>query len=467
MISTLRRMLDEHEISSCELTELYLERIKDANEYNCYITVCAEEAMRQAKLAQERIDRSEAAPLTGIPLSLKDNICTKGIKTTCASRMLENFVPYYDSFAVKRLKDQNAVILGKTNMDEFAMGSSSQTSFFGGVKNPLNTAYVPGGSSGGAAAATALGLCAAALGSDTGGSVRQPAAFCGVTGLKPTYGSVSRNGLVAFASSLDQIGFIAENAQDAYTVFDAVAGLDPLDSTSKIRQDHPCRKKFRIGLPEQLFKSPALDNDIGRAVLEAARIYEQQGMELVNVSFPSLQHALAAYYIISSAEASSNLARYDGIRYGFSGNKSGDFTKYISHIRSCAFGREVKRRIMLGNYVLSSKYYDQYYRHALNIRTAVCRDYGEMFSQCDIILTPTCPSPPFKTTDWEKSPISTYIWDMYTVPASIAGLPSLSIPCGYGANGMPISMSLTGRPFSEKQLCLAAELFEKVTKGDR
>lgn len=467
-LQKLRDMLDKKEISAVELTETYLDRIKEKDtKINSYITVCNESAISEAKNAQKVIDSGRSTAFTGIPVSVKDNICTKGIKTTCASKMLEDFVPPYDATVAKKLKNNNAVILGKTNMDEFAMGGSSQTSYFGGVKNPFDTSRVPGGSSGGAAASVSADLCAAALGSDTGGSVRQPASFCGVTGLKPTYGTVSRWGLIAFASSLDQIGVVAKSAEDTGYILNGIYGYDENDATTskKSTGDYNCLvgsniSNLKIGIPKEFF-GDGLDDEVKKAVLNAAEYYKKLGCEIVEVSLPCLEYAISAYYLISSAEAASNLSRFDGIKYGLRSGLGENFNDLIANSRREGFGNEVKRRIMLGNYALCSGYYDAYYKNATRIRTELKAEYAKIFEECDVILTPTAPTTAYKIGQQENDPVKMYLADIYTVTVNIAGLPAISTTCGYDTNGMPIGMSLIGKSFDEKTLIAVCDRFEK------
>lgn len=467
-LSELRRRLDSKEIGAVELAMQYLDEIEKKDPaIHSYITVCREEAIKNAESAQRVIDSGETKPLTGIPLSVKDNICTENIRTTCASKMLEDFVPTYNATAIEKLNAQNYVLLGKTNMDEFAMGGSSQTSYFGGVRNPYNIDCVTGGSSGGAAASVAAGLCAAALGSDTGGSVRQPSAFCGVAGLKPTYGAVSRYGLIAFASSLDQIGIIANSSADAGYVLNAISGCNPFDSTSshtplgdvteKIGSDI---KGLKIGLPKEFF-SDGINAEVKEAVMSAAKFYENAGCEIVEASLPSLEYAVSAYYLISSAEAASNLSRFDGIKYGHRSDEGDSFSDNISHTRREAFGDEVKRRILLGNYALSSGYYDAYYKNASRIRAQIIKEYNDIFTSCDVILTPTAPTTAYKIGVQENDPVKMYLADICTVTVNIAGLPAVSTTCGYDKNGMPIGMSLVGKAFNEKTILSVCDRFEQ------
>ncbi|MCH5185588.1 MAG: Asp-tRNA(Asn)/Glu-tRNA(Gln) amidotransferase subunit GatA [Oscillospiraceae bacterium] len=467
-IKELGDMLRARQISAVELTEEYLAKISGSDRnINSYISVCADEARAQAKEAQDMLDSGNASPLTGIPLSIKDNICTEGIKTTCASKMLEDFVPVYDATVIRRLKSDGAVMLGKTNMDEFAMGGSSQTSYFGGVKNPFDTSRVTGGSSGGAAASVAGGMCAGALGSDTGGSVRQPASFCGVTGLKPTYGAVSRYGLIAFASSLDQIGVIANSACDCGIILSRIAGYDENDGTSAknagddyISGIGMSVKGIKIGIPEEFF-SAGTDENVKESVTAAAEFYKSAGAELVSVSMPSLKYAVPAYYLISSAEAASNLSRYDGIKFGWRSDKGDTFGEVISNTRREGFGDEVKRRILLGNYALSSGYYDAYYNSASRIRTRLRKEYDEIFEKCDFIITPTAPTTAYKIGSVETDPVKMYLADICTVTVNIAGLPAISTPCGYDENGMPVGMSIIGKTFDEKGIIALCDVFER------
>ena len=466
-LTELRKKLDSREIGAVELAQDYLKKIKERDTLiNSYITVCEEEAIDMAKKAQGVIDAGESKPLTGIPVSIKDNICTDGVRTTCASHMLEDFVPVYDATAVAKLKADNFVMLGKTNMDEFAMGGSSQTSYFGGPKNPYNTDCVTGGSSGGAAASVAAGLCAAALGSDTGGSVRQPSAFCGVTGLKPTYGTVSRWGLIAFASSLDQIGVVANSAEDTAYVLNAIYGYDENDATTsqKSMGDYTSMvgediSKLKIGVPKEFFEGT--DDEVREAVLKAADYYKNLGCEIVECSLPSLKYAVAAYYLISSAEAASNLSRFDGIKYGYRSNVGEDYNELIKNTRREGFGNEVKHRIMLGNYALCSGYYDAYYNNARRIRTQIRKEYAQIFEKCDVILTPTAPTTAYKIGEQENDPVKMYTADICTVTVNIAGLPAISTTCGYDKNGMPIGMSLTGKAFDEKTIVAVCDKLEK------
>ena len=467
-LKKLREMLDSKEISAVELTEQYLDRIeKSDKEISSYITVCKENALADAKKAQEVIDSGNSGAFTGLPISVKDNICTLGVKTTCASHMLDDFIPPYNATVMEKLKKDNIVMLGKTNMDEFAMGGSSQTSYFGGVKNPYDLTRVTGGSSGGAAASVSADLCAAALGSDTGGSVRQPASFCGVTGLKPTYGTVSRWGLIAFASSLDQIGVIAKSAEDTGYMLEGIYGYDENDATSSKKSEGNYNSligsdvnKLKIGVPKEFF-GDGLNDEVKTAVLNAVEYYKKLGCEIVDVSLPSLEYAVSAYYLISSAEAASNLSRFDGIKYGLRSGLGEDFNDLIKNSRREGFGQEVKRRIMLGNYALCSGYYDAYYKNATRIRTQIRNEYADIFSKCDVMLTPTAPTTAYKIGEQENDPVKMYLADIYTVTVNIAGLPAISTTCGYDSKGLPIGMSLIGKAFDEKTIIAVCDRFEK------
>ena len=426
-----------------------------------------DEALKNAEKAQEIIDKGEAKTLTGIPLAIKDNICTDGIRTTCASKMLENFVPPYDANVIEKLKTENYVLLGKTSMDEFAMGGSTQTSAFAKTRNPFDLSRVPGGSSGGSAAVVSAGLAPAALGSDTGGSIRQPASFCGVTGLKPTYGRVSRYGLVAFASSLDQIGPIANSAVDCGTILNVICGKDSRDATSanKPAEDFNAKvgkdiKGMKIALPKEFF-ADSTDDEVKNAVLAAAKKYEEMGATLVDCSMKSLKYAVSAYYLVASAEAASNLSRFDGIKYGLRG-EGRTFDEMIRDSRTRGFGDEVKRRILLGNYALSSGYYDAYYLKALALKQQIIKEYNEIFENADVILTPTAPTVAYKIGEQETDPVKMYLADICTVTVNIASLPAISVPCGYNADGMPIGMSLVGRKWDEATLIQTADAFEKT-----
>ena len=467
---TLSRKLASGELSSREATAAYLQAIKEKEpSIGAYLTVLEESAMKKAaEVDEKRAAGKTLSPLAGVPAGIKDNICTKGVRTTCASKMLENFVSPYNAGVIERLEEADAVLLGKLNMDEFAMGSSTENSFFKVTHNPRDLSRVPGGSSGGSAAAVAANEAAFALGSDTGGSIRQPAAFCGVVGMKPTYGTVSRYGLVAFASSLDKIGPLTRTVRDSAMVMDTIAGHDRRDSTSikmdavsygeKIGQSI---RGMKIALPEEFF-GEGLSDEVRKGIEEAALQFQALGAEIVKVSMPTLSHALPAYYIISSAEASSNLARFDGVRYGYRAADYDDITSLYKKTRSEGFGAEVKRRIMLGTFALSSGYYDAYYKKALQVRTLIVNDYNRIFEKCDFILSPVAPTTAYKIGEKTADPLSMYLGDIYTVPVNIAGLPSLSMPCADAPDGLPIGMQLIGRPFSEPELYRAGYAYEKT-----
>lgn len=463
-------MLKDKEISSVELTNALLDRIDEKDKsIEGYITVAKEDALNSAKLADENIKNGGISPLTGVCASVKDNICTDKILTTCASKMLYNFVPPYDATVVKKLKAQGSVIIGKTNMDEFAMGSSTETSYFKKTKNPHDLAKVPGGSSGGSAAVVAADEAIFALGSDTGGSIRQPSAFCGVVGLKPTYGLVSRFGLVAFASSLDQIGPITKNVTDSAVVLNAIAGYDKMDSTSADEKTDDYTKSLgesvkglKIGIPKEYIVE-GIQKEVKDAIMSAAKVYESLGAEIFEFSLPMTKYALPAYYIMSSAEASSNLARFDGVKYGYRAENYTDLTDMYLKTRSEGFGSEVKRRIMLGTYALSAGYYDAYYKKAQQARTLIRNSFAEAFDKFDVILTPTTPTTAFEIGKNITDPITMYLNDICTVSVNIAGLPAISIPCGYDKTNMPIGLQLIAKPFAENTLFKTAYAFEQNT----
>ena len=462
-------LLKQRKLSSVELTKQYLARIEKADaQIGSYITVCPDEALAAAGKADERIAKGEATLLTGIPVGIKDNICTEGIKTTCASKMLYNFVPPYDATVTKRLKNEGAVILGKLNMDEFAMGSSTESSYFKKTKNPYDLTRVPGGSSGGSAASVSADLAPYALGSDTGGSIRQPAAFCGNVGLKPTYGLVSRFGLIAFASSLDQIGSFTKDVTDCAIVLNAIAGYDKMDSTSvdADKTDYTKAlglplKGMKIGVPKQYLES-GIQTEIKEAVENAIKVYEMLGAECEECSLPLSKFALPAYYLISSAEASSNLARFDGIKYGYRAEEYHGLTDLYEITRSEGFGEEVKRRIMLGTYALSSGYYDAYYKKAQQVRGLIKRDFAACFEKYDVLLTPTTPTTAYKFGE-KSDPVAMYMGDICTVAVNIAGLPAISIPAGLDKKGMPIGIQLIANSFDERKLLTAAFAYERET----
>lgn len=464
--------LRKKEYSSVQLTQAYLEQIdKKDKTIGAYITVTADRAIESAKAFDEgRCSDSEISPLAGIPCGIKDNMCTKGIKTTCASKMLGGYIPPYSAHVVEKLEKSGAVILGKLNMDEFAMGSTTENSAFKVCRNPLDTDRVPGGSSGGSAAAVAAREAVYTLGSDTGGSIRQPASFCGVVGMKPTYGSVSRYGLVAFASSLDQIGPITSTVLDNALVLNAIVGHDKRDATSvkRVYNDFTADikngvKGMKIGVPEEFF-GEGISDDVRKAVLAATDTYRALGAELVSVSMPSIDYALSAYYVISSAEASSNLARFDGVRYGYRCDDYSNIDELYRKSRSEGFGTEVKKRIMLGTFALSSGYYDAYYKKALQVRSLVRKDFDEAFGKCDFIISPVTPTVAYKIGEKTGDSLQMYMGDAYSVPVNIAGIPALTLPCGIGEGGMPVGMQLIGPAFSEGLLYRAGFAFESTGK---
>jgi len=469
-ITELAELLRAKELSSAEITKAYLDEIKAKDGIiGAYISVFEEAALRKA----EEIDKMRASGvdmpvLSGIPAGIKDNICTKGMKTTCASKMLDGFVPPYDATVIEKLKQLDAIVLGKLNMDEFAMGSTSENSYYRPVRNPRCVDSVPGGSSGGSAAAVAANEAAYALGSDTGGSIRQPAAFCGVVGMKPTYGTVSRYGLVAFASSLDQIGPITKNVRDNALVLNAIAGHDPRDTTSVNRHFGDFTsgleegvRGLKIALPREFF-ADGVSSEVKAGILAAASAFEELGAGIIEVSLSTLEYALPAYYVISSAEASSNLARFDGIRYGHRAVNSDSIEELYINSRSEGFGSEVKRRIMLGTFALSAGYYDAYYKKALQVRTLVAGEFNAIFEKCDLILSPVAPTPAYKIGEKVSDPLEMYMGDAFTVPVNIAGLPALSLPCAKTTEGLPIGMQLIAKPFDEALLYRAGYAFEQT-----
>ena len=466
-VRELSRAMEAGQLTSEEITRSYLTSIDENDgKVNGYITVTPEAALEAARAADKARREGKNAPLLGVPAAIKDNICTKGLKTTCASKMLGNFVPPYDATVMEKLNAQTVPVLGKVNMDEFAMGSSTENSAFKITHNPRDTERVPGGSSGGSAAVVAANEAPFALGSDTGGSIRQPAAFCGVVGMKPTYGRVSRYGLVAFASSLDQIGPLTKNVEDNALVLNAIAGYDRRDATS-VNNEYPDFtsqigrdvKGLKIGLLKQSF-GQGISGEVKSSVLNAAHTFEKLGAEIVELSMPSLEKALPAYYVISSAEASSNLARFDGVRYGYRSENYSDITELYRNSRSEGFGPEVKRRIMLGTFALSSGYYDAYYKKALQMRTIIMNEYERIFESCDVILSPVAPTVAYKIGEKSQNPLEMYLGDIYTVPVNIGGIPSLSLPCGSDSDGLPIGMQLMGRHFDEATLYRAGAAFE-------
>ena len=457
------------ELKVVDVVKAFFNKIKtDDEKIKAYITLCEEEALKDAELIQAKIDNGEEiGPLAGIPIAIKDNMCTKGVKTTCASKMLENFIPPYDATVITRLKEAGAIIVGKTNMDEFAMGGSTEHSAFFKTHNPINLNKVPGGSSGGSAAAVAGDLAPISLGSDTGGSIRQPAAFCGIVGLKPTYGLISRYGLVAFASSFDQIGPFAKDIEDTANLLNVIAGYDEMDSTSaKLEKIDYTKslindvKGLKIGVPKE-FMGDGVNDEVKTAVKNAVEKFKALGAEVSECSLPATDYALPTYYIVACAEASSNLARFDGIRYGYRTSNYESLDDIYKNSRSEGFGEEVKRRIILGTYVLSSGYYDAYYKKAQRVRTLVKEGYEKVFENYDLILTPTAPSVAFDVGSKVNDPLEMYMADLMTVSINLAGVPAISIPCGKDKEGMPIGLQLISKHFNESTLLQAAYTFEK------
>jgi aspartyl-tRNA(Asn)/glutamyl-tRNA(Gln) amidotransferase subunit A len=460
-------LLRRREITCVELTESVLQRIEEVEPtIHAYITVTAELALEQAREADERYAAGTATPLTGIPVAVKDVIVTKGVRTTAGSRMLENFIPPFDSHVAERLRRAGAVMVGKANMDEFAMGSSTERSAFGPTRNPWALDRVPGGSSGGSAAAVAAGECLVALGSDTGGSIRQPAALCGVVGLDPTYGRVSRYGLIAFGSSLDQIGPIGRDVEDVATMLDCIGGHDPRDSTTNPEPMPDMRhylgrdiRGMRIGVPKEYF-AEGIEPGVRDAVERALRRFEDLGCEVEECSLPSTKYALAVYYLIAPSEASANLARYDGVKYGFSDRSHGSMWENLEHTRAKGFGDEVKRRIMLGTYALSAGYYDAYYLKAQKVRTVIHQEFARAFERYDVLATPTSPVVAFPLGSRLDDPYAMYLADVCTLPAAVAGLPAISFPCGE-SEGLPVGLQLIGNFFDEGRLLMVAHAFER------
>ena len=470
-IHEMHDLLIKKKITSMDATEAFYQRIQEVDEkIGAYLILTREEAFRQADEVDRKMSRGEEiGDLTGIPLGIKDILCTKGIETTCASKILDGYIPFYDGTAVRRLKERNSVFLGKLNMDEFAMGSSTENSGFQITRNPWDLTRIPGGSSGGSAAAVAADECMAALGTDTGGSIRQPAACCGVVGMKPTYGRVSRYGLVAFASSLDQIGPITKDVEDCAILMNAISGYDPCDSTS-VNVEVPDYKLsltrdvkgIRIGIPEEYFVE-GMDPDVEKSVKEAIEYFKKWGGEVKSISLPHTEFAVATYYIICTAEASSNLARYDGVKYGLRSKGHRDLMEMYTKTRANGFGKEVKRRIILGTYVLSAGYYEAYYRKASQVRTLMRNDFEEAFRQVDVIVTPTAPTPAFRIGEKVEDPLQMYLSDIDTIPVNLAGIPAISIPCGFSRANLPIGLQIMGRHFDEKTLLRVAYTFEQNT----
>jgi len=466
--------LRKHELSSQELTLAAFQRISETDDkVHAYITLCRDAALAQAREADERLKQDgNAQPLLGIPIAVKDNFLTRGLRTTCASKILGDFMPPYDATVIKHIRDAGAVITGKTNLDEFAMGSSAENSAFFPTRNPWNMERVPGGSSGGSAAAVAADQCVAALGTDTGGSIRQPAAFCGVVGLKPTYGRVSRHGIIAFASSMDQVGPITKDVRDCALMLEAIAGHDPADSTSTDRSVPRYSdaltgdvKGLRLGVPKEYFIS-GIAPEVEHAVRDAIRLLETNGAVVEEISLPHTEYAVAVYYIVATAEASSNLARYDGMRFGHRAGAKDLLETYMLS-REEGFGPEVKRRIMLGTYALSAGYYDAYYLKAQGVRALIKQDFDAAFQRCDAIITPTAPSTAFKIGEKIEDPLQMYLSDIYTISVNLAGLPALSLPCGFDGDGMPIGLQIIGKHFDEATILRLAYAYEQATEWHR
>ena len=468
-LKQLGEMLQTKQISSVELTQTYLDRIAQLNpEINAFITLDADKSLAQAKQADAMIAAGKATALTGIPIAQKDIFVAQGWRTTCGSKMLESFIGPYDATVIQQFNQAGAVNLGKTNMDEFAMGSSNETSYFGKVQNPWDRSRVPGGSSGGSAAAVAARLCAAATGTDTGGSIRQPASLCGLSGLKPTYGLASRYGMIAFASSLDQAGPMARSCEDMALMMNVMVSYDERDSTSL---NHPKEdytrelgkslKGLKIGLPKEYF-SEGLDNNVATIVQAAIDVYRKLGAEMVDISLPNTRLSIPVYYVLAPAEASSNLSRYDGVRYGHRAKEYGDLMDMYCKTRAEGFGAEVKRRILIGTYVLSAGYYDAYYLQAQKIRRLIAQDFENAFKQCDVIMGPTAPSTAFKIGEKADDPISMYLQDIYTIAVNLAGLPGMSVPAGF-SNNLPVGLQIIGNYFDEARMLNIGHAYQQVT----
>ena len=471
---SLGKKIKEKELSVREALEASFAQIDQTeSQYHAYVTIDREGAYRQADAVQEKIDKGElTGPLAGVPVAIKDNMCTKGLLTTCSSKILENYIPTYTATAIENLINAGCVVIGKTNMDEFAMGSTTETSYFGVTKNPHNPEHVPGGSSGGSAAAVASNECYFALGSDTGGSIRQPSAFCGITGMKPTYGPVSRYGLIAYGSSLDQIGPMTKNVTDCAAVLDTIASYDKKDSTSIKRDDYDFSsalvsdvKGLRIGLPKDYF-GEGLDGEVKAAIFKAAKTLEGMGAIVEEFDLGLVKYAIPAYYVIASAEASSNLERFDGVKYGYRTKEYDGLHNMYKKTRSEGFGPEVKRRIMLGSFVLSSGYYDAYYLKALKTKALIKKEFDKAFEKYDIILAPAAPTTAPLLGSSLRDPMKMYLSDIYTISANLAGIPGLSIPCGKDKNGLPIGMQLLGGCFQEKTLLRAGFAYEKAREEE-
>ena len=473
-IHELQEKIKSGEVSATQITEAVFNRIDAVEErVHSYVRLMKDEAMTSAKKSDEDLKNGKFKPLSGIPIALKDIVCTKGVITTCGSHILHNFVPPYDATVVERLRDAGAIFVGKANMDEFAMGSSTETSYFGVTRNPWDLERIPGGSSGGSAAAVAADECIASIGSDTGGSIRQPAALCGVVGLKPTYGRVSRFGLIAFASSLDQIGPFTKDVEDCAIMMNVLAGYDPRESTSVKREVPDYRqytgrdiKGWKVGIPKEYFIE-GIDPEVSAAIKNAIGVIEKGGGQCVDISLPHTEYCLAVYYIIAPAEASSNLARYDGVKYGLRTSEARDLLDMYKKTRMQGFGAEVKRRIMIGTYALSSGYYDAYYKKASQVRALIKNDFAEALKKCDVILTPTTPTPAFKIGEKTDNPLQMYLSDIFTISTNLAGIPGISVPCGYTASGLPIGIQFLAGHFEEGKLIQIASVYEKNAKIEK
>jgi aspartyl-tRNA(Asn)/glutamyl-tRNA(Gln) amidotransferase subunit A len=468
-LAGLARALAARRISAVELAQLHLARIERHRDLNAFLDVRPEVTLAQARRADERLARGEAGPLTGVPVAYKDIFVTRDFSSTAASRMLQGYMSPFDATVVERLADAGMVCLGKLNCDEFAMGSSNENSFFGNVLNPWDKTAVPGGSSGGSAAAVAAGLAPAATGTDTGGSIREPAAFSGVTGIKPTYGRASRWGMIAFASSLDQAGIFVRSAEDAALVFNTMLGFDPKDSTSLEREPEDFTRELqtglagvRVGVPKEFFGS-GLQADVEQPIRAALRVLEQHGARLVEVSLPNAALGIPVYYVIASAECSSNLSRFDGVRYGHRAERYEDLIDMMSRTRAEGFGPEVRRRILVGTYVLSHGYYDAYYLKAQQVRRLITRDFEQAFAACDVIAGPVAPTVAFDLGEKTADPVQMYLSDLYTIPGSLAGLPGMSLPCGFGAKGRPVGLQLMASHFQEARLLGVAHQYQQAT----
>ncbi|MDD7184281.1 MAG: Asp-tRNA(Asn)/Glu-tRNA(Gln) amidotransferase subunit GatA [Oscillospiraceae bacterium] len=466
------KAIKDGKITAVEATKQVLDSAESKNDkINAYITICREKALAQAEEVQKKIESGElTSPLAGVPIAIKDNICTKGIKTTCASRILGDFTPVYNATVMEKLNNAGMITVGKLNMDEFAMGSTSETSYYGAVHNPWNLNKVTGGSSGGSASSVAGKMSLVTLGSDTGGSIRQPASYCGVTGFKPTYGTVSRFGLIAYASSLDQIGPIGKDASDCASIMDIISGKDPMDGTS-LDIDYPEYlssltgdvKGIKIGIPKEWYNNKGLDSEVAEKTRKVAEVLEKAGAVVEEISLPFAEYAIPAYYIIATAEASSNLSRFDGVKYGFRSENYNSLVDMYNATRSEGFGKEVKKRILLGTFVLSSGYYDAYYRKALKVKAVIKKNFDEIFSKYDLILCPTAPTTAPEIGKSLSNPLAMYLSDVFTVSANIAGLPGISMPCGFDKNGMPIGVQLMGQALADTKVLNTAYAYQQMT----